>query len=67
MQAVRQPPQFLQRSYELILRSGDLLPRALVGGRPPAAAQGPRQLPEPSLGPLVQATLQPPAFLVACL
>ena len=31
-----------------------------------AAAQGDRQFPEPSLGPLVQATLQPPAFLVPC-
>jgi hypothetical protein len=45
---------------------GDLAPRTFAGGRPSAAVEHVRQLPEPPLRPLVQAPLQPPAFLVAC-
>ena len=46
MQPVRQPAQLLQRSRELVLGAGDLLPGLLAGGEPSAAAQRVRQLPE---------------------
>jgi hypothetical protein len=61
-----QPAQLLQSSRELVLGAGHPVPRSRTGGRPPAAAQRVGQLPEPPLRPLVQAMLQPPAFLVAC-
>ena len=66
VQPLGQPAQLLHRSPELVLGVGDLLSGLLASGRSLAAAQGRRQLPELSLGPLVQATLQPPAFLVPC-
>ncbi len=66
MQPVPEPAQLLQRSGELVLGAGELIPRSLAGGRSSAAAQGRRQLLEPSLGPIVQATLQPPTLLIPC-
>jgi hypothetical protein len=67
MQPLGQPPELLQRLPELLVGVGDLVPGLLAGGGSLAAAQGRRQFPEPSLGPLVQAMLQPAAFLVSSL
>ena len=52
MQPLGQPAQLLPRPPKLVLGVDDLLPGLLASGRPSAAAQGDRQLPEPSLGPL---------------
>jgi hypothetical protein len=66
MQPVCKPAQLLEGLHKLVLGTGDLVAGPFIGGRPSAAAQGRRQLCEPGLGAVVQATLQPPAFLVAC-
>ena len=66
MQPVGQPAQLLQGWRELGLGAGDLVPGSLAGGGPSAAAQRVRQLAESPLRPLVQAMLQPSAFVISC-
>jgi hypothetical protein len=65
VQPARQPAQLLQRSHQLLLGAADLVPGLLASGQSLAAPQGQRQLRKLSLGPLMQATLQPTTFLIA--